>query len=80
LFKSINEYTSQIQSSAIYLKELNYEVPRPFLAWLLFKGLPSSFNSFNSRKYKELAKDLTKVNISKLITDLILKEAKMNAS
>jgi hypothetical protein len=36
-FKSMDEYTSQIQSSAIYLKDLNYEVPRPFLAWLLFK-------------------------------------------
>jgi hypothetical protein len=31
LFKSMNEYTSQIQSLAIYLKELNYKVPRPFL-------------------------------------------------
>jgi hypothetical protein len=30
-FKSMDEYTSQIQSLAIYLKELNYKVPRPFL-------------------------------------------------
>ena len=79
-FKSMDEYTSQIQSSAIYLKELSYEVPRPFLAWLLFKGLPSAFDSFNSRKYEELAKDLTKVDISKLIADLISEEARMNAS
>ena len=79
-FKTIDEYTSQIQSSAIYLKELKYEVPRPFLAWLLFKGLPTSFDSFNSRKYEELAKDLTKVDISKLIADLISEEARMNAS
>jgi hypothetical protein len=31
-FSSIDEYTSQIQSSSIYLKELNYELPKPFLA------------------------------------------------
>jgi hypothetical protein len=66
--------------TAIYLKELNYEVSRPFLAWLLFKGLSSSFDSFNSCKYEELAKDLTKVDIFKLITDLILEEARINAS
>jgi len=31
-FSSINEYTSQIQSLSIYLKELNYKLPKPFLA------------------------------------------------
>jgi hypothetical protein len=31
-FSSIDEYTSQIQSSSIYLKELNYKLPKPFLA------------------------------------------------
>lgn len=29
--KSMDEYTSQIQSSAVYLKELKYKVPKPFL-------------------------------------------------
>ena len=53
-------------------------MPRPFLAWLLFKGLFSSFNSFFSRKYKELAKDIKDINIFKLISDLILKESKIN--
>ena len=76
----MDEYTSQIQSSAIYLDQLEYKVPAPFLAWLLFKGLPSSFDSFNSCKYEELAADLSKIDISKLITDLISEEARMNAS
>ena len=29
--KSMDEYTSQIQASAIYLKELNFELPKPYL-------------------------------------------------
>jgi gag-polypeptide of LTR copia-type len=77
-FTSIDEYTSQIQSSALYLKELGYELPNPFLASLIFKGLPSSFDSFASRKYEELAKDISNINISKLISELISEEARMN--
>ena len=53
-FNSIDEYTSQIQSSAIYLSELKNELLKPLLAWVLFKGLPSSFDSFVSRKYEEI--------------------------
>jgi hypothetical protein len=79
-FKTMDEYTSQVQASAIYLKELNYEVPKPFLAWLLFKGLPSAFDSFSSRKYEELAKDIKAIDISKLISDLISEESRMKAS
>jgi hypothetical protein len=79
-FSSIDEYTSQIQSLSIYLKELNYELPKPFLAWLLFKGLPSSFDSFISRKYEELAKDIKNIDISKLISDLISEEARMKSN
>jgi len=79
-YKNIDEYTSAIQSASIYLKELNYEVPKPFLTWLIFKGLPSSFDSFVSRKYEELAKDLSNIDISKLIADLISEEARMNAT
>jgi hypothetical protein len=56
------------------------EVPKPFLAWLLFKGLPSAFDSFSSRKYEELAKDIKAINISKLISDLISEESRMKAS
>jgi hypothetical protein len=77
-FKSMDEYTSTIQSSALYLKELKYEVPKPFLAWLLLKGLPSSFDSLISRKYEELAKDINNININKLISDLISEEARFS--
>ena len=70
-FSNIDEYTSQIQSSSLYLKELGYEIPKPFLACMLFKGLPSSFDSFASRKYKELAKDISNIDINKLISNLV---------
>jgi gag-polypeptide of LTR copia-type len=79
-FNSIDEYTSQIQSSSLYLKELGYELPRPFMACILFKGLPSSFDSFASRKYEELAKDLANIDISRLISDLISEEARMTSN
>jgi hypothetical protein len=79
-FNTMDEYTSQIQSSAIYLKELKFEVPRPFLAWILFKGLPTSFDSFASRKYEALTKDLKSINIDSLISDLIAEESRMNSN
>jgi hypothetical protein len=79
-FKNIDEYTSQIQSASIYLKELGYELPKPYIIWLLFKGLPSSFDSFASRKFEEIAKDLTKINISKLVSELISEEARLSSS
>ena len=50
------------------------------MACLLFKGLLSSFNSFASKKYKELAKDIANINISRLISDLILEEARMTSN
>ena len=79
-FKTMDEYTSQIQAAAIYLKELNYEVPKPFLVWLIFKGLPSPFDSFNSRKYEEITRELDNIDISKLISDLISEESRMKAN
>ena len=42
-YKAIDEYTSIIQSSSNYLKELKCIVPTPLLVTILFKGLPSSF-------------------------------------
>ena len=66
-FKSMDEYTSQIQSATIYLSELKNAIPKPFLAWIIFKGLLSQFDSFISRKYEELAKDLDNIDISKLV-------------
>ena len=78
-FKSMDEYTSQIQSATIYLSELKNTIPKPFLAWIIFKGLPSQFDSFISRKYEELAKDLDNIDISKLVADLISEEARLNS-
>ena len=76
----MDEYTSQIQSATIYLSKLKNTIPKPFLAQIIFKGLLSHFNSFISRKDKELAKDLDNINISKLVTDLISEEARLNSS
>ncbi len=78
-FNSIDEYTSQIQSSALYLKDLGYELPKPIIASLIFKGLPSSFDAIASRKYEELAKDIANIDISKLISELISEEARMSS-
>jgi hypothetical protein len=61
-YKNIDEYTSTIQSASIYLRELKCEVPKPLLVWLLLKGLPSSFDSFASRKYEELSKKIDNYN------------------
>jgi hypothetical protein len=81
-FKSMDEYTSQIQSSAIYLTEMKNEVPKPILAWLIIKGLSSSFDPFISRKYEDLGRDLKSGNmdISKLISDLIAEEARLKSN
>ena len=79
-FASVDEYTSSIQSSYLYLKELNQELPKPIIAWLLLKGLPSSFDSFSSRKYEDLAKDLTKIDLDQLITDIISEEGRINSN
>ncbi|TVY34054.1 Retrovirus-related Pol polyprotein from transposon TNT 1-94 [Lachnellula cervina] len=78
-FKSADEYTSYIQSSAIYLKELGYELPKPFIAILLFKGLSSSFDAFSSRKYKEVTKNIKNIDITKLISDIISEEARLKS-
>ncbi|TVY41214.1 hypothetical protein LCER1_G009011 [Lachnellula cervina] len=79
-FKSADEYTSHIQSSAIYLKELGYELPKPFIAILLFKGLSSSFDAFSSRKYKEVTKNIKNIDITKLISDIISEEARLKSN
>ncbi|TVY12516.1 Retrovirus-related Pol polyprotein from transposon TNT 1-94, partial [Lachnellula arida] len=78
-FKSADEYTSHIQSSAIYLKELGYELPKPFIAILLFKGLSSSFDAFSSRKYEEVTKNIKDIDITKLISDIISEEARLKS-
>src|SRR6266487_71911 len=59
---------------------MKYELPKPFLVWIILKGLPSSFDYFTSRKYEELAKDIDKLDISKLLFELISEEARINSN
>jgi transposase InsO family protein len=91
LFKNINEYTSYIQSTAFYLKDLGHPLPEPFIAILLFKGLSSSFDSFSSCKYEEITNELKNnktqkdhkgplINISKLISDIISEESRISTN
>jgi hypothetical protein len=79
-YATVDEYTSTVQSAALYLKELGYSVPEPLLACILFKGLPSSFEAFASRKHEELAKDIKNINITQLISDIISEEARLSTS
>jgi hypothetical protein len=52
----------------------------------LLKGLPSSFESFNSRKFEELSKTLkdpnlaSNLNIDEFISDIISEESRIKAS
>ena len=55
-------------------------MPKPFIAWIIFKGLPSSFDSLASRKYEDISGSLTNIDISKLISELISEEARMNSN
>jgi hypothetical protein len=55
-------------------------MPKAITVWLILKGLPSSYNNYASYKYEELTEDLAVINISKLITDLILKEGRFNSN
>ncbi|CAL3964919.1 unnamed protein product [Diplocarpon coronariae] len=67
-YKNVDKYTNAIQSSAIYLR------------YLIFKGLLSSFDSFASRKYKEISSDLENIDLESLINDLISEEARIGAN
>ena len=75
----MDEYTSWIQSTSIYLKELECELPKQYIVLLLFKGLPSIFDRFASRKYEEKARDLKNINISKLTSEMISEEARLKS-
>ena len=55
-------------------------MPIPYIAWIIFKGLPSSFDSLASRKYEDISSNLNNINISKLISELISEEACMNSN
>ena len=56
------------------------ELPKPFYISLLFKGLPDAFNAFVLRKLEEINKDLDKVEINALISDIISEEARINSN
>ncbi|CAL3971484.1 unnamed protein product [Diplocarpon coronariae] len=73
-YKNVDKYTSAIQSSSIYLRQLKCPLPKPIIASLIFKGLLSSFDSFAFRKYKEISSDLEHIDLESLINDLILEE------
>ena len=47
------------------------------IAWCLFRGLPSFFDTFAFRKFEELVKDINNINLNKLINKLISREARM---
>jgi len=85
-FNSLDKYTSNIQASYIYLKELKQEIPKALIIWILLKGLPSSFESFSSRKFEELSKTLkdpnlsSNLNIDEFISDIISEESRIKAS
>ncbi|CAL3971483.1 unnamed protein product [Diplocarpon coronariae] len=79
-YKNVDKYTSAIQSSATYLRQLKCPLPKPIIASLIFKGLPSSFDSFASRKYEEILSDLEYIDLESLINDLILEEARIGAN
>jgi hypothetical protein len=91
-FKNANEYTSYIQFIVLYLKELGHALPEFFITILLFKRLSNSFDSFSSRKYKEIVNELKNnsnkkgkgtedtllINISKLVSDIISEESRIS--
>ena len=59
---------------------MDQPITKPLVAWIILKNLPSSFESFSSRKYEELGRDIENINISKLVSDLISEEARFNSS
>ncbi|KAF4615563.1 hypothetical protein G7Y89_g15302 [Cudoniella acicularis] len=78
-FKSIDEYISEIQSSAQYLEKLGHKVSDVFILVTIYNSLPSSFDAFTSRKYEEVGNKLDNINLEKLVSDLIAEEARMNS-
>jgi hypothetical protein len=79
-FNIIDEYTSTIQASALYLKDLGFELPKPIIACLLFKNLGSAYNSFTSRKYEELSSNIKDIKIETLISSIITEEARIDSN
>jgi hypothetical protein len=59
----IDEYINIIQSTTLYLKKLNYSIPKFLLICILFKKLFSNFEIFASKKYKKFTKNIKNINI-----------------
>ncbi|CAL3969519.1 unnamed protein product [Diplocarpon coronariae] len=77
----ISRYINKIvDNSYSSYKNLKCPLPKPIIASLIFKGLPSSFDSFASRKYEEILSDLEHIDLESLINDLISEEARMGAN
>jgi hypothetical protein len=75
------------------LKDLGHALPESFIAILLFKSLSSSFDSFRSCKYEEIANELKLnktsgkkaereplIDISRLISDIISEESRISTN
>jgi hypothetical protein len=56
---------------------MNKEINNAHIAWIIFKGLPTSFDAFSSRKYEEIGKNLDNLSISSLSAELIAEESRM---
>ncbi|KAF7961227.1 hypothetical protein EAE96_000893 [Botrytis aclada] len=78
--EGMDEYTNSIQSSYNYLKSMKYDIPKAFIVWFLFRGLPSYFDGFASRKYEELAKNQDNIDLDSLFSELISEEARMRSN
>lgn len=78
--EGMDEYTNSIQSSYNYLKSMKFDIPDAFIVWFLFRGLPSSFDSFAFHKYEELAKNTANIDLDKLFSELISEEARMQSN
>ncbi|KAE9368407.1 hypothetical protein N431DRAFT_493871 [Stipitochalara longipes BDJ] len=53
--KIINNNYNSFNNMDEYTKTMGQSIPKPIMAWLILKGLPSSYDNYTSRKYKELA-------------------------
>ena len=76
----MDNYTSIIQSSYYSLKQLKQVPSIASVAWLLLKGLPSSYDAFIFRKYEEISEyisDEEDIDLNKLIAELISKEIRI---
>jgi hypothetical protein len=61
----------------LYLFKLGYEIPKPYIILILFKGLFSSYNSFYFKKYKNISRNIKNININKFILDIINESIKL---